>query len=72
MSEAKQTSVSSLIFELRLYADSGGCLTRVSVPPDLLVQAADKIEQMEERIAIMTENENKGRITFPVYGGNKT
>lgn len=72
MSEAKQTSVRSLILELRSYADSGGYSTRVSVPSDLLVQAADKLEQMEERIAIMTENENKGHIDFPVYGGNKT
>ena len=44
-----------LIHRLRLMAETGGMLTRDRVRT--LVQAADRMEDMQERISIMTEHE---------------
>ena len=61
-----------MIHRLRLFADAGGMLSRDR--RDLVIQAADRLEELEERIAIMTEQENAenaNKIDFPIYGGHK-
>lgn len=62
----------TMVHRLRLFADAGGNLTRDR--RDLIIQAADRLEELDERIAIMTEQENAenvGKIDFPIYGGHK-
>ena len=61
-----------MIHRLRLFADAGGNLTRDR--RELIIQAADRLEDLDERVAIMTEQENAGNanlINFPIYGGHK-
>lgn len=61
-----------MVHRLRLFADAGGNLTRDR--RELIIQAADRLEDLEERVAIMTEQENAenaNRIYFPIYGGHK-
>lgn len=61
-----------MIHRLRLFADAGGMLSRDR--RDLIIQAADRLEDLDERVAIMTEHENAGnanKIDFPIYGGHK-
>lgn len=61
-----------MVHRLRLFADAGGNLTRDR--RELIIQAADRLEDLEERVAIMTEQENAenaNRINFPIYGGHK-
>ena len=50
-----------LIRRLRLMADSGGMLTRDRI--DAVRQAADRLEDLDERVAIMSET-NTGFNTF--------
>ena len=62
----------TMVHRLRLFADAGGNLTRDR--RDLIIQAADRLEELDERIAIVTEQENAenvGKIDFPMYGGHK-
>lgn len=62
----------TMVHRMRLFADVGGNLTRDRL--DLIIQAADRPEELDERVAIMTEHENAenvGRIDFPIYGGRK-
>lgn len=62
----------TMVHRLRLFADAGGNLTRDR--RDLVIQAADRLEELDERVAIMTEQdnaENAGKIDFPIYGGHK-
>lgn len=62
----------TMVHRLRLFADAGGNLTRDR--RELIIQAADRLEDLDERVAIMTEQENAGnanRINFPIYGGHK-
>ena len=62
-----------IVSRLRLMAGTGGMLTRDRLLTCAL--AADRLEELEERIAIMTEQENAenvGKIDFPIYGGHKT
>ena len=62
----------TMVHRLRLFADAGGNLTRDR--RDLIIRAADRLEELDERIAIMTEQENAenvGKIDFPIYGGHK-
>ena len=62
-----------IVSRLRLMAGAGGMLTRDRLMTVTL--AADRLEDLEERIAIMTEQENAGnvnKINFPIYGGHKT
>ena len=62
----------TMVHRLRLFADAGGNLTRDR--RDLIIHAADRLEELEERVAIMTEQENAenvGKIDFPIYGGHK-
>lgn len=61
-----------MIHRMRLFADVGGMLSRDR--RDLIVQAADRLEELDERISIMTEQENAenvSKINFPIYGGHK-
>ena len=61
-----------IVHRLRLFADAGGMLTRDRLLTCTL--AADRLEDLEERIAIMTEQENAekaNKIDFPIYGGHK-
>lgn len=61
-----------IVSRLRLMAGAGGMLTRDRLLTCAL--AADRLEDLEERIAIMTEQENAenaNRINFPIYGGHK-
>lgn len=50
-------------------AGAGGMLTRDRLLTCTL--AADRLEELDEQIAIMTEQENAARINFPLYGGHK-
>lgn len=51
------TSTEKLIHRLRLMADAGGVLTRDRVKT--VIEAADRLEELDERVAIMTETEVK-------------
>ena len=46
-----------IVRRLRLMAEAGGLITRDR--RDVIIQAADKIDELAERIAIMTEHEYK-------------
>lgn len=48
-----QIPVDQLIRRLRLMGTSGGMLTRDRL--DVVLQAADRLEELDERVAIMTE-----------------
>lgn len=50
------TSTVQLIHRLRLMADSGGMLTRDRIRT--IIEAADRLEDLDERIAIMAEGSN--------------
>ena len=54
----KPITTKELIHRLRLMADSGGMLTRDRLR--VLIEAADRLEDIDERIAIMTEHEYRG------------
>ena len=49
-----------LVYRLRLMAEAGGMITRDR--QRTIIQAADRLEDLDERIAIMTEH---GDISFP-------
>ena len=62
----------TMVHRLRLFADAGGNLTRDR--RDLVIMAADRLEELDERVSIMTEQENAknvSKIDFPIYGGRK-
>lgn len=46
----------ALIRRLRLMADSGGMLTRDRIRT--VIEAADRLEELDERVAIMAEGQN--------------
>ena len=48
------TPVNKLIYRLRLMAGAGGMLTRDRIKT--VMEAADRLEEFDERIAIMTES----------------
>ena len=50
------TPVNTLIHRLRLMADSGGMLTRDRIKT--IIEAADRLEELDERVAIMAEGNN--------------
>lgn len=61
-----------IVSRLRLMTGAGGMLTCDRLLTCTL--AADRLEELEERVAIMTEQENEenaSRIDFPIYGGHK-
>ena len=51
------TPTSKLIHKLRLMADAGGMLTRDRIR--VIIESADRMEDLDERIAIMTECEEE-------------
>lgn len=57
----------TMVHRLRLFADAGGMLSRDR--RDLVIQAADRLEELDERVTAMTKKENE--IHLPVYGGHK-
>ena len=54
----QRTPTDTLIHKLRLMADSGGVLTRDRLR--VVIEAADRLEELDERVAIMTECNNTG------------
>lgn len=58
----QRTPTDKLIHRLRLMADVGGNLTRDRIRT--VIEAADRIEELDERIAIMTENWKPEDIEF--------
>ena len=51
------TPTNKLIHKLRLMADAGGMLTRDRIR--VIIESADRMEDLDERIAIMTECEEE-------------
>ena len=49
------TPTTTLIHKLRLMADAGGVLTRDRIR--VIIETADRLEELDERVAIMTECE---------------
>lgn len=64
------TPTTKLIYRLRLMADSGGMLTRDRIRT--VMESADRLESLDERIAIMSENNPlpDGALSFPPEHGN--
>ena len=52
-----RTPTNTLIRHLRLMADAGGMLTRNRLKD--IIEAADRLEELDERVAIMSECEVK-------------
>lgn len=52
---SQPTSTDKLIHKLRLMADAGGVLTRDRIR--VIIESADRLEELDERIAIMSETE---------------
>ena len=64
MSKVKpRINTNELIRRLRLMADTGGMLTKDRL--EAVRQAADRLEDLDERVAIMSENESD-----PLYRSN--
>ena len=65
MSQKKKPEIPTLqlIKRLHLMADTGGMLTKDRI--EAVRQAADRLETLDERVAIMTEQE-----TDPLYRPN--
>lgn len=58
MSKVKpQINTNELIRRLRLMADTGGMLTRDRL--EAVRQAADRLEDLDERVAIMSESDGE-------------
>lgn len=51
----QRTPTDKLIHKLRLMADAGGMLTRDRIKT--VIESADRMEELDERIAIMSETE---------------
>jgi len=49
----QRTPTGSLVHKLRLMADAGGMLTRDRLK--VVIEAADRLEELDERVAIMSE-----------------
>ena len=54
----KPLPLDKLVYRMRLMAESGGVITRDR--RNVIIEAADRLEEMDERIAIMSETENAG------------
>lgn len=52
------TPTDTLIHNLRLMAGAGGVLTRDRIKT--IIEAADRLEELDERVAIMMEGNNLG------------
>lgn len=53
----QRTPTTKLINRLRSIADAGGVLTRDRLR--ILIESADRLEELDERVAIMSETECK-------------
>ena len=53
----QRTPTDKLIHRLRLMADAGGNLTRDRLK--VIIESADRLEELDERVAIMSEMEEK-------------
>lgn len=56
MKIGQPTPTTQLIHRLRLMADAGGMLTRDRIRT--IIESADRLEDLDERIAIMAEGNN--------------
>lgn len=54
----QRTPTDTLIHKLRLMADAGGMLSRDRIR--VLIESADRLEELDERVAIMMEGSNRG------------
>ena len=54
----QRTPTETLIHKLRLMADAGGMLSRDRIR--VLIESADRLEELDERVAIMMEGNNMG------------
>lgn len=52
----QRTPTDKLIHRLRLMADAGGVLTRDRIR--IIIESADRMEELDERVAIMSEMDN--------------
>ena len=57
-----RTPTDKLIHRLRLMADSGGMLTKNRIRD--IIESADRMEELDERVAIMSETEGQGFNVF--------
>jgi len=62
----QRTPTDKLIHRLRMMAEAGGMLTRDRIRT--VSEAADRIEELDERVAIMTEEWNPADMDFPGEG----
>ena len=53
MKVGQRTPTDKLVHRLRLMADAGGVITRDRLR--IIIESADRLEELDERIAIMTE-----------------
>lgn len=53
-----RTPTDTLIHKLRLMADAGGMLSRDRIR--VIIESADRLEELDERVAIMMEGNNMG------------
>ena len=58
----QRTPTTKLINRLRSIADAGGVLTRDRLR--ILIESADRLEELDERVAIMCETEPPGFNVF--------
>ena len=58
----KRTPTDKLIYRLRLMADAGGMLTKNRIRD--IIESADRMEELDERVAIMSETEDHGFNVF--------
>lgn len=66
---SQKLETDKLIHRLRLMAESGGMLSRDRIRT--VSEAADRLEDLDERIAIMTEHEHdKNTVSFDVKGAD--
>jgi len=54
----QRTPTETLIHKLRLMADAGGMLSRDRIR--VLIESADRLEELDERVAIMMEGNSTG------------
>lgn len=64
------TPTNKLIYKLRLMADAGGMLTRDRLR--VVIEAADRLEDLDERVAIMMEGNKPSQWTHGVSNGGDT
>ena len=70
MKQTQQVPTDKLIYRLRMMADVGGVLTRDRIKT--IIAAADRMEDLQERVDIMTEHEpvTENDLSFPGEGGD--